>query len=98
MTIDFFIQERLLGILTEKNNGNIKQLMMKYKIQINIPRAPDFPCPQRLIQIKGTRDQIDLAKKDIESLLNCPMLEIKSNCIPDPKMLPMWPPFCIYKV
>lgn len=65
--------------------------MTKTGAQIIIPRAADFPYPHRVIQIKGTKEQVDSAKKEIEAIIGIPIMEPNQLFFPDPKMMP---PMC----
>ena len=72
--------------------------MAKTKAQIVIPRASDYPYPERVIQIKGTKEQIDGAKKEIDVLTAGAAYAMKSGYFPDPQMMPMYmpqSPYCI---
>eukprot|EP00826_Nyctotherus_ovalis_P019553 TRINITY_DN1604_c0_g1_i4.p2 TRINITY_DN1604_c0_g1~~TRINITY_DN1604_c0_g1_i4.p2 ORF type:complete len:160 (+),score=25.32 TRINITY_DN1604_c0_g1_i4:1140-1619(+) len=72
--------------------------MSRTKAQIIIPRAADFPYPERVIQIKGTRDQVDAAKREIEAIIGIPLMKANPMFLPDPKRFPMcMPPFCILR-
>ncbi len=71
--------------------------MNKTKAQIIIPKAGDFPYPERVIQIRGTKEQIESAKQEI-SMLTGSLFPKPPGYMPDPQqMMPMCmmpPPFC----
>jgi polyribonucleotide nucleotidyltransferase len=94
VTIDFIIPNQSIGGLIGKGGETLKKMMTKTKAQIIIPRAPDFPHPDRIIQIKGTREQVEAAKKEIEALVGFPLMKANPMFLPDPKRFPMcMPPF-----
>ena len=45
--------------------------MLKTKAQIIIPKVVDYNVPERVIKIKGTREQIEKVKKEITIIANC---------------------------
>jgi len=72
--------------------------MAKTKTQITVPRQLDFPIPDRVIQIKGSLEQIEAAKREIESIIGSPIVETKAGFF-DPAMMAMYMPppgFCIF--
>lgn len=94
MTIDFVIPNQSIGGLIGKGGETLKKMMTKTKAQIIIPRAADFPYPERIIQIKGAKEQIEIAKKEIEALIGFPLMKANPMFLPDPKRFPMcMPPF-----
>ena len=68
--------------------------MAKTKAQIVIPRAVDFPYEERTIQIKGTKEQVEGAKKEIYSLIGGYM---NPGMYRDPRMFGM-PPFRMWNL
>lgn len=68
MSIEHTIPNYLTGLLIGKNGDSLKQLMAKTKAQIIIPKVLDYVSPERLIQIKGTKEQIEEVKKEINAL------------------------------
>lgn len=94
LTLDFIIPNQSIGGLIGKGGETLKKLMNKTKAQIIIPRAADFPYPERIIQIKGTKEQVEAAKREIEALIGLPLMKAGPMFLPDPKRFPMFPPFC----
>lgn len=97
--MDFIIPNRSIGGLIGKGGETLKKLMAKTKAQILIPRANDFPYPERIIQIKGTKEQVEAARREIEELIGVSLMRANPMFFPDPKMMQMYmPPMCINSV
>jgi len=67
-SIDYQIPNMITGLLIGKGGETLKRLMAKTKAQIIVPKVLDYTSPDRIIHIKGTDEQIDMVKKEIDSL------------------------------
>lgn len=70
ISVDMTIPNSITGLLIGKNGETLKKLMAKTKAQVIIPKDLDYTMPERTIHIKGTKEQIDAVKKEVESLKN----------------------------
>jgi hypothetical protein len=70
MSIDYPIPNMITGLLIGKGGETLKKLMAKTQAQIIIPKVLDFTSPERIIHIKGTKEQIESVKKEISILAN----------------------------
>jgi len=65
---NFPVPNNMVGLLIGKGGENLKALMAKTKARIHIPKVPEPNSTERVIQIKGTKDQVIQTKKEIALL------------------------------
>ncbi len=68
MVIDYPIPNNMTGLLIGKSGENLKKLMARTKALIHIPKAPEHNSTERIIQIKGSKEQVDAVKREIALL------------------------------
>jgi len=68
MSEDYTIPNAITGLLIGKGGETLKKLQAKTKAQVIIPKDLDYTTPQRVIHIKGTKEQIESVKKEIKNL------------------------------
>ena len=63
--IPYPIPNSLTGLIIGKNGDTIKQLHNKCGAYIFIPKQYDMSTNERVLELSGSEDQIDRAKKEI---------------------------------
>jgi len=68
--VHYAIPNNLTGLLIGRNGENLKKLMAKTGTYIHVPKASEGGSSERVIQIKGTKKQVDDVKREIALLVS----------------------------
>jgi far upstream element-binding protein len=68
--IPYPIPNTLTGLIIGKNGETIKQLHNRCGAYVFIPKNIDSSSHERILELSGTEEQIDRAKKEIQKVLN----------------------------
>ncbi len=68
--IPYPIPNTLTGLIIGKNGDTIKQLHNRCGAYVFIPKHIDPNSHERILELSGTEEQIDRAKKEIQKVLN----------------------------
>ena len=66
----FAIPNTLTGLIIGKNGDTIKQLHNKCGAYLFIPKQYDTTTNERILELSGSEEQIDKAKREIRKLLS----------------------------
>jgi far upstream element-binding protein len=68
--IPYPIPNSLIGLIIGKNGDTIKQLHNKCGAYVFIPKQIEWRQNERILELSGTEEQIERAKREIQKILN----------------------------
>ncbi len=66
VTIEYPVPNNMIGLLIGRGGENLKKFMAKTKTMIHVPKFSEPGRDDRIVQIKGTKEQVDHAKRELD--------------------------------
>lgn len=69
-TVYYPVPNSMVGLLIGKNGDNLKNMMLRTRAMIHVPKVPEPGQNQRMVQIRGTKSQIENVRREVAAFIS----------------------------